>query len=241
MTSPAFTKAARAKGWHVLCLLSVLWAGQIWADQVEMSNGDRYAGRVLSMSADTLVLQSEVLGNLRLPRAKISTISLEPRPAASATNVARFALRAPKPRTGSGSAGTNTLARSSERVSTNASSQFSAALQQLGANTNMLRQVQEQFLTGAGPEAQAKFNSLMGGLLNGNIDLAGLRAEAKSTLQQARSMRGDMGEQGATLDSYLAILDSFLKETEPEAAPANTPLPAPHPATGPKPVPPEQE
>jgi len=36
------------------------------ADQIEMANGDRYVGRVVSLGADTLTLQSEVLGTLKL-------------------------------------------------------------------------------------------------------------------------------------------------------------------------------
>jgi len=202
-------------------VLSLLCACSVSADQVDMSNGDRYVGRVLSLSGETLVLQSEVLGNLRLPRSRISTILLEPRAAVSgtSTNLTRFALAAPRSKFALGS---NNVARAAGGTSTNASAEFSAAMQQLGANSNMLHQVQEQFLSGAGPEAQAKFNDLMGGLLSGKVDLTGLRAEAKSTLDQAKKARGDMGEEGGMIDSYLAILDSFLKETEPEAAVTNT-------------------
>src|SRR5205085_5858437 len=95
---------------------------------------------------------------------------------------------------------------------TNSAAEFSAALRQLGSQSNAVRQVQEQLLTGAGPEAQAKFNDLLGGLLSGKVDLDGLRAEARSTLEQAKKVRGDVGEEGAgMLDSYLSILDSFLR------------------------------
>jgi hypothetical protein len=184
------------------------------ADKVQMSNGDRYIGRVLSMNANTLQLQSEVLGTLRLPRSSILTISLEPRLVGSATNLARpmpLALR---------SGVTN---RASAIVATNAVSEFSAAMRQLGTDSNIVKQVQDQLLTGAGPEAQAKFNDLLGGLLSGKVDLTKLRAEAKSTMDQAKGARGDMGEEGAMLDSYLAILDSFLKETEPAVVPTNGP------------------
>lgn len=228
MTFP-FAEVVRGTAVRVLCVGSLLWAGSVSADQVEMSNGDRYVGRVLSLTGETLVLQSEVLGNLRLPRSRISNIQLEPRAAAaSGTNVTRMSLVAPRSRLASGS---NSV-RQVTGTSTNASSEFSEAMQQLGTNSNMLRQVQDQLLTGAGPEAQAKFNDLMGGLLSGKVDLTGLRAEAKSTLEQAQRMRGDLGQEGGgMLDSYLAILDGFLKETESEAAATNrtaaTPLKAP--------------
>ena len=39
---------------------------RLGADQVQMQNGDRYSGKVLSMTPATVVLQSEVLGKLSL-------------------------------------------------------------------------------------------------------------------------------------------------------------------------------
>src|SRR6266853_357830 len=46
------------------------------ADQVEMQNGDRYVGTVLSLNANTLSLKSEVLGTITLPRNKIALVAL---------------------------------------------------------------------------------------------------------------------------------------------------------------------
>src|ERR1700678_3074217 len=46
------------------------------ADQIEMKNGDRYVGTVLSMTADSVVLQSQMLGKVVVPRSKVSLISL---------------------------------------------------------------------------------------------------------------------------------------------------------------------
>lgn len=195
-----------------------MWACAVRADQVEMVNGDRYVGHVLSLGSNTLVVQSEVLGTVRLPRARISTITLESHPAGSATNVSRLTSTAPR---------SNNLPTISATTSTNVSPDFSAAMRQLNANSNVIQQVQQQFLAGAGPEAQAKFNDLVGGLLSGKIDVNNLRAQAKSTLEQARSARKELGEEGGMMmDGYLAILDSFLKETEPANAPTNATAPA---------------
>lgn len=49
-----------AKFTALFCLLTICGL-DVRADQIEMSNGDRYVGRVVSMNADTLVLQSDVL------------------------------------------------------------------------------------------------------------------------------------------------------------------------------------
>lgn len=215
MTLDAFGRLACSAVVKGLCPLFLGFALSAHADQIEMSNGDRYVGRVLSLNNDTLLLQSEVLGTLRLPRARISAISLEPRAPGSVTNVARPAPLALR------SNGTNRI--SAAATSTNATTAFSAAMRQLSTDSNVVKQVQDQLLTGAGPEAQAKFNDLLSGLLSGKVDLAKLRAEAKSTMDQAKGVRGDMGEEGAMLDSYLAILDGFLRETEPAVAPTNVP------------------
>ena len=41
------------------------------ADVLEMQNGDRYSGKVLSVSADIVVLNSEILGKINVPRNKV--------------------------------------------------------------------------------------------------------------------------------------------------------------------------
>ena len=57
---------------------------------------------------------------------------------------------------------------------------MTADLRNLGANTNVIEQIRKQFLADAGPEANNKYDELVGGLLSGKIDMAGLQAEAKS-------------------------------------------------------------
>src|SRR5438105_4710337 len=56
------------------------------ADQIEMQSGDRYVGRVVALTNDTLVIQSELLGTVRLPRNKVASINLGP---GATTNIAR--------------------------------------------------------------------------------------------------------------------------------------------------------
>src|SRR6266511_3578584 len=46
------------------------------SDRVEMQNGDRYFGRVLSLNTNTLILQSDVFGTVHLPRGKVALITL---------------------------------------------------------------------------------------------------------------------------------------------------------------------
>jgi hypothetical protein len=186
-----------------LCFLTAALAR---ADQVEMQNGDHYAGTVVFVSSDSVLLQSEVLGKVNLPRGKVRSISFGP---AASTNLPALvvlstngpALAAPTP-----------VAYSNVDVST--------ALRQLGANSNLVQHIRNQFLEGAGPAANDKFDQLLAGLTTGNIDMNALRAEAKSAADQVRALQKDMGgDAGETLNAYLAILDDFLAQSAPPAAP----------------------
>jgi len=123
---------------------------------------------------------------------------------------------------------TNDHVRARPLAPTNAAPNLSPAFHQLGANTNLIQQVQKQFLSGAGPEANAKFNDLLGGLMSGKLSVDDIRAEAKTAADQLRALKREGGEEaGFATDAYLAILDRFLKETAPSAGPAtNAPAPS---------------
>ncbi len=182
-----------------------------------MQNGDRYVGKVLLLNADTLVVDSDVLGRVQLPRGKVALITLGSTAPAN---------RAP-PTLGH----EHTYRRSISAAITNANAEISAALRQLGAHTNLIQQVQKQFLGDAGPEANDKFNELLGGLMSGKLNINDLRNEARSAADQLRSLKRDLGEDsGWAVDSYLSILDHFVKDSAPPGSAATN-----APATAPKP------
>jgi hypothetical protein len=195
----------------VVGLALLAGAGRVLADQVEMQNGDRYAGTVLSVDSGTVVLRSDVLGKVSLPRGQVAVITfgLTPR-----SNAAR--LRGPA---------TNELARALQWSGSKTNSELASLLRQLGGDTNSQRQVREQFLGQAGPEASQKFDQMMSDLGSGKMTFGDLRAQAKAALEQVRGQRGELnGELGGLLDSYTAILDDFLKQTAPaEGAVTNQP------------------
>jgi hypothetical protein len=187
-----------------------LWAR---ADQVDMQNGDRYMGKVLSMSAEQLTLQNEVLGMVQLPRSKVAHIRLDSGPLAGAG--ALPASAAPKP-------GAPAAAGAPKTTSS------SPLLPGLGAHTNLIRQVQKQFLADAGPEANQKFEELLNGLMSGKLNIDDLRTQAQSAAEQLRALKRQGGESaGFASDTYLAILDQFLKETAPSGTATNTAAPRP--------------
>ncbi|MGD0615046.1 MAG: hypothetical protein ABSA69_06345 [Verrucomicrobiota bacterium] len=193
------------------------------ADQVEMQNGDRYNGSVLSLNADTVTLHSDVLGTVHLPRGKVALIAL----GTSAPAHPAQANTAPA---------TNTTPSRIPAPPAGADPDLAAALRQLGSNTNLIQQVQAQFLAGAGPEANSKFTELLGGLSSGKLGINELRTEAKSAADQLRALKREPGEgSNSEIDGYLSILEDFLKETAPAGgsgassavhAPQSTPDPA---------------
>lgn len=181
--------------------LSPVTALPLFADQVEMQNGDHYMGKVVVLTGETLVLQSDVLGRIELPRKKVSSISFgvgaSPAVTASPVRVA-----------------TNAILQAPLRSQPTTNTELSRAIGQLGTNSSVVAQVQKQFLADAGPEANAKFNEMLGGLMSGKISLSDLRSQAQSAAQQMRAMRKDLGDDaGPALDGYLEILDKFLAET----------------------------
>jgi hypothetical protein len=182
-------------------LLLLAGTGQLPADQVELQNGDRYVGHVLSLSTNAVVLRSEVLGTLRLPRSKVAVITFGP---VQATN----ALALPR--------GTNAALPKVAAARTNGASGVSPVLKGMSVPTNLIQRVREQFLSDAGPETNAKFNELLGGLLNGKLSVGDIRAQAKTAADQLRALQRESGEaSGLASEVYLSILDHFLKETAP--------------------------
>jgi hypothetical protein len=182
-----------------VALMLLVAAAPAQADQVVMQNSDQYNGKVLSVTTNTLVLQSDILGKVTLPRGKVALITLG---SETATNSSRLAAVVPF--------------RAPSVLKTNAASEMSAQVRQLGAQTNLIQQVQSQFLAAASPEASARFNRMVNDLATGRMDINSLRAQAQSAAAQLRSLQKEAGaDDTGTLDMYLSVLDSFLKETAP--------------------------
>lgn len=179
----------------------ILFVSMIWlcADQIEMQNGDHYLGKVISLSTNTVILQSDVLGTVTLPRSKIALLTLG---SSVSTNlpglpaVSNGQLHAPP-------------------VPPANTPKLPAVAKEPGANKHLIQQVQSQYLSEATPEARQKFNQMAGGLLTGRLTVNDIRKEAKSAADQLRALRADAGDDTGMVDSYLAILDNFLKESAP--------------------------
>lgn len=181
------------------------FAAALWlrADQLEMQNGDRFSGKVLSVSADNVVFQNETLGKITVPRKKVASLAFGTNAVASAVtgNVSQISA----PTNSSPESGLSVLARTNVDLS--------AALRGLGADTNFIQQIRGQMLGGS-PAANSKFDEMVGGLMSGSLNLDDLRREASSAADQIRELKHELDpEAGDSLDGYLAQLNSFLKET----------------------------
>jgi hypothetical protein len=204
------------------CSLSLVAAP---ADQIEMQNGDRYVGKVLSVTTNTVTFQSEVLGTVNLPRGRVANITLAT--GAAATNSVPAALTGQQ----RGALQRQSIQQGSAPALTNGN--LSSAFRELGSNTNFIKDIQSQFLSGAGPEANAKFNDMLADLMSGKLNVSDIRSQAQVAANQLRAAKKDLGgDETGVLDEYLAILDKFVQETAP-AVPSvktNPPVLKPKPA-----------
>jgi hypothetical protein len=107
-------------------------------------------------------------------------------------------------------------------VSTN----IAAALRN-GTNTGTIEQVRQQMLTGTTPEVNQKYDEMLGGLMSGKLSVNDIRAQARTSIDQIKKMKQEMGPQAdPMLDAYLEILQNFVNDAEP-APPTNPARPAP--------------
>jgi hypothetical protein len=175
------------------------------ADQLQMLNGDHYTGKILSLSSNSIVFESDVLGKVTLSREKVAAMNF-------GVNAATNTPTAPRIVTA-----TNRLVRANTNLAT--------ALRN-GTNTATIEQIRQQMLTGTTPEANQKYDEVLGGLMSGKLGVNDIRDQAKTAIGQINKLKQEMGPQAdPMLDAYLDILEKFVNEAEP-AAPTK-PLPAP--------------
>jgi len=189
----------RCKGEWIMLAFLLLCGRAVWADQVEMKSGERFIGKVLSLSNDTLVVQSEALGVVRLPRAKVASVSMSAGAETNSVKMPAVAGQAPRP-----VAAINT--------NTNSNAELATAVRQLNGRTNLVQQVEEQFLVGTDPQAKAKFNDLVSGLMSGKLGLNDIRAEALSATEQLKGLKRELGEDSTGTLGYVSGVTGGFSE-----------------------------
>jgi hypothetical protein len=177
-----------------LLLFLLFWVpAGVLADQVEMLNGDRYVGKIISLNTNTLVFQNEILGTVRLPCSKMARVTF-------GTNLITNGV---PPAPASPSIAIDNVSNSIPKLTTNAS---------------IIKQVQDQTLGAESAEAKDVYNEMVAGLLTGKLTVNDIRNKAKAVADELRQYKRELGDEaGGALDGYLSILDHFIKETEPPA------------------------
>lgn len=190
-----------------------------------LNNGDQYRGKVLGMNASNILFQSEVQGRVILPRNKVAQIILnEAAVAKAATNAAV------KP-----GAGAVVMAGPPTAAGSPAGDSVTDEMRKQGIDPKIINEIQGQIFGKASPQAAAKFDELMNGVITGRLGVQDIRAEAQKTISQVKAMKKDLGDDaGDLLDGYVAILEKFVADSEDSgsqvvtpAKPAATPVPAP--------------
>jgi hypothetical protein len=205
----------------ICLLLAVTVVSSAKADSLELANGDRYQGKVVSVTQSNVEFQSEVLGRITLPRDKVAHINLGETPV-------------PKPVTNSATppVGPSLILQGRQNLSpATAPSQTDAALQQMrqdGMDPKLVSQVQEQVFGQGNPVAAQKFNELMGGLMSGSLSVGDIRVQAQESIKQIKDAKQQLGpDVGDMFDGYLAILENFVAETATNATITSAPPSAP--------------
>lgn len=186
---PGLRLALRAGAAGFILLLVVVVCFAAW---IEMVNGDRYSGNVVSMNRTNVTLRSEAQGPITLPRSQV------------ARNTFGNAEVVGQPL-----AATN---RSSGSVPQTLPA-LDLALKQQAQTTlsNRVAPIPEDLLAQAGPEANRQYTELLRGLMTGSLSVSDLRTRALQTLQEAEEVKQDLGpEADKMLDGYLQILRAFV-------------------------------
>jgi len=170
------------------------------AETVELLNGDIVHGKVLSLDAQVLKLQSESFGELSIKRETVATIHLHDRGLQSKQT--KVPAKQPKP--------FNKVPTAEE------------VLQQLrtegGIGAEEMKAVQQKLPLLAMPEVKSFVGERLSGLLSGRLNIGDIRKEAIDAVDQIKDLQKDLGPQASALNGYLSILENFIQQTEPESS-----------------------
>ncbi len=186
----------RKKSYALTCLIcfAALLPIPLKGDLLEMTNGDRYAGDVISVTHSNVSFQSEIQGRMKLPRNKVARISF-------------------------GEVGAGAPAFSPNAVPSNLKTNASVKPPpKLDLDSKSLSEVQQDLLSTASPEARRQFTETVKGLMTGKLSIDDIRAQARNSVREIKAAREELGgDAGGLLDGYLHILEHFLQETDKAA------------------------
>ncbi len=168
------------------------------ADIIHLSNGDRYVGTVASVSGQEVLVQSEIVGTLKIPRSKVASIYF-------GTNLPPVEGMAPV-----------------------AAGKGEPAGRGIALDPKAIEQVKGEFLATATPEANAIFTDMVQGLASGKLSIEDLRSQARDSLKELRELQAEIGEEeNPMLSGYVGILERFVNQGAGKGAKAAVAKPQP--------------
>lgn len=199
-------------------------------DTIQLVNGDQLTGRVLNVDADTIVLQSDVLGKVTLPRKQVAAIQMGQ---SRVTPVRRSTDEKGQPQQLRVSEATLIKELQARGLPINKLSELHGlipdvslpqsqqkpeeVIRQLrtrGISPAELNEVQASVPLMAVPGVRSYFDQTLKGLITGRLDLYDIRREAVKARDGLKDIQKDLGPNGTALNGYLMILESFLEQTD---------------------------
>jgi hypothetical protein len=168
------------------------------SDQIEMTNGDRYTGKLVSVSETEVRFQSEVQGLINLRREKVSLISFGDKATVSRTSSPAL------PETAAVQSGSLTNIVDQLKVH--------------GIDPSLIEKVRKDYLGDSGPEASDLFNRMLSGLMSNKISVTDIQSQAKSVLSELDDLKKDFDDPDISglLNQYGSILETFLRQVDAE-------------------------
>lgn len=222
-------------------LVSPAISSSAFADVVQLTNGDAVSGTVVSMDAQNVVLKSEVLGELKIARAKVASIQLGdvkpparpavPQPMTNAPAVQPPAVQPQRAAARPGSPEDLIQQLTGRKVPVAGGPSPEDLVKQMqqggGVSPQMLGGLQQSFPLLAAPEAQQYFNGTLSGLMTGKKNIQDVRKDAVQARNMILELKQELGQPGDALNGYLGILNNFIDETKPAGEPSKTVKPQP--------------
>jgi len=176
-------------------------------DTVELDNGDVLNGKVLSLDAKQLRLQSDVLGEIAVRREKVVSIHLGDQPSQR-----RKQADSPRP------SAKPTASAASKLPNVPSVDEVLKQLQMEGIDAKTMGAIQGKFPLLATPEVKEYFNDKVVGLMTGRLGVQDIRKDAIKVRDEIVDLKKDLGPQADALNGYLSILETFIRHTDPGAA-----------------------
>jgi hypothetical protein len=197
---------------YLLCAFLFIGLGNIaWGDKVYLLNSDQLNGKVVSLNDKELILKSDTLGEIKIPREKIMTIHLgevkipyQMYPEPPTFNALPYPTLAP-----------TTLQPSAEKQREPGLEDIFKKLQNSKELSGNIEKLEGEFPLLMVPEVRKYFDDTVGGLITGEVSIESLRKQAIEARNQVKELEAELGPQGAdALKPYMSILDKFIRESE---------------------------